>query len=308
MIRVFLDTFAKNYAAERNRTLITLAAHAGVFLGLWLFLIALEFGFLSLLFAAALVVGVSWYLPPMAWFWGRELTLQEPEPAPKPEAVLPKAVRAVPDKYARLNPDFLMVPRATPKGTEIYHLSQDRAELRVKSVVRFWGWFAPLLWVALACLGIPVGGFIGFTIVSNSYRATYFDIYAYPFWGAIIVAGGCLVGAVISYFHFRPWVKAEITPSVIRYGSQYFDRKHFDGMLIGYKSNEADLRSSVIDAKFGVRLIRLGYGPWGEDLNYMVDEYHAAEIVNWMNGIIDSIGAPPPKRYDPYAGSKIELL
>lgn len=118
-----------------------------------------------------------------------------------------------------------------------------------------------------------------------------------------------LILAVISYIRTRPWVKIIATKDTILYGSRKFSRLHYGGMRIGYTTKEdGGLKNSFFDLSLGMAAPRLQYGRWGEDLAYLVNGYHANEIVIWLNEIIDSVGAPPPPKYDAYAGRKPELL
>ncbi|WP_157946891.1 hypothetical protein [Thalassobius sp. I31.1] len=130
----------------------------------------------------------------------------------------------------------------------------------------------------------------------------------YALTGVLFTCAAFYFVAAVSYFWTRPWVKIVVTPNTIRYGSRFFHREFHDGMRLGYSTNETDLKNKLLEGSFGTVAMRLTYGRWGEDLPYLVNKYHADEIVIWMNEIINSVGAPIDVRHDPYAGEKSELL
>ncbi|WJY21589.1 hypothetical protein QTA57_17980 [Fontisubflavum oceani] len=204
-----------------------------------------------------------------------------------------------------------LTPREAPVGTSVVSIAPDQAVVRVNSVIHFWCWFAPLALGAGAFLATPLGALIGYQLYKQSVPWHQFEaeaaFYA-SFWGGTLVFGLFIAAAIWSYFANRPKVKVLITPDAIRYGDILFDRRHAAGLRIGYKSHAAELKANITDDRFGVSRLRLAYGNWGEDLKYMVNSYHADEIVIWLNGIINNVGAPPPKQYDPNKGTKPELL
>lgn len=84
-----------------------------------------------------------------------------------------------------------------------------------------------------------------------------------------------------------------------------FDRKHTEGFRIGYKVEGSGDQVESWDAKgVGFKTLRLSYGPWGEDLPYMANAYHAIEYVNWMNAIIAEVGKPAPAATDVGSGRR----
>ncbi|WP_424991316.1 hypothetical protein [Fluviibacterium sp. S390] len=253
----------------------------------------------------------------LSWFWhGSEVASQcddtaKPTVSEAPQSAENSQTHASGERYAEPSPTripYCKAVRDVPQGTMIVSRTADQAVLKVKSAIRFWCWFLPTTFFVLAVLSVPVGSAVGFMIYTEQGRGFRGDPASFVMWGALIPAGICLLIAFMTYGSTRPWVLVAITPDTIRYGDATYDRDHSRGMRIGYTSDETQLKSSFLAPSFGVQTLRLTYGRWGEDLKYMVDKYHAPEIVIWMNEIIDSVGAPPPKRYDPYAGQKIELL
>lgn len=258
------------------------------------------------------------YVPQLKWFFGRG-------GAPKPSS---NATSTESDSETTLNSDGTLphvdphnsddnwaaiarVPRKTPVGTWVESVTPEHAIVRVQSVIHFWCWFAPTSLSVLAFLLVPVGGFIGVELYKNSrpnYQFRSVEAFYAGINGAALIFCVFIGLAIWTYFSNRPKVKIEITPDYIRYGDKVFDRLHAGGMRIGYKSDDADLATSITDDRFGVTRLRLVYGRWGEDLKYMVNTYHAEEIVIWLNEVIDQVGAVEPTGDDAGAGRKTELL
>jgi hypothetical protein len=130
-----------------------------------------------------------------------------------------------------------------------------------------------------------VGGPVG-TVFAMVARPSAFappNIGAY-FWVFLILG-------IISYICIRkafPWITLIATPQYIKVGKLYFDRGHYGGMRIGYEidTGMALLKNDFHDLGVGLQALRLSYGLWGEDLPFLVNRYHAAEIVIWMSYMI----------------------
>ena len=334
MLQGFLQAFHENWAQKRVTTAVTITLH---FVAVFIVAVLIEalfwIGLVSFIFATPIVIGASLKIPMLVWFWGFDRSdegTQSPEankPIVKTNDETPVArASSTPSKDANTSTladqedtalpsnvtgDFEPI-RQHPVGTRIVSHSEQEVVVVIKSAVRFWCWFAPGAFFTLAVVAIPIGGWLGFLIYEaslhqswqfNPRRATDFGIN-----GAIFLPTACLGAAAWSYFAFRPWVKVTVNANEIRFGDKLFDRRWFGGFRIGYKTSEADLRSSIISDRFGVTLLRLSYGPWGEDLKYLVDSYYASAIVIWLNDIIGSVGENDVAKYDPNAGRKIELL
>ena len=56
------------------------------------------------------------------------------------------------------------------------------------------------------------------------------------------------------------------------------------------------------DHFMGVSGLRVAYGRWGDDLDYMVNKYHAPEYVVWMNEVIAEVGKVKGLACDPHGG------
>jgi len=324
MMSGFIHTFKSNLQENRGSTIIFIALHALVaFVGGAILDDFMGMGFIGFVLVAAGVVFASTKVSKFGWFWeakpsvsdgpayesqannvSGEITAGTTEPEPETMAAhQPKKQQRSHNRYEKI--------RETPVGTRVIKISHDEAILEVKSAIQFWCWFAPSGLTTLALCFIPVGAWLGLSFYENSVETWQFnarEAASAAANGAIILPVLGFTVAIWSYFSNRPWVRITVTPDIIQYGDRRFDRSQARGMRVGYSSQEADLAASITKKGFGVTQMRLGYGRWGEDLKYMVNSYHASEIVVWMNEIIDSVGEQIAPRHDPYAGKKIELL
>ena len=187
--------------------------------------------------------------------------------------------------------------RTSPQGTMLVARQPGETVFKVKSAIRFWFWFLPLAFAVCAfTLGPALGGYIGYLTwdgLPNSFAVNPTGYIAGgSFWGFVAFVGL----TVFAHFRTRPWVQVTVTPDAVNYGGQKYDRKHHRGMTLGYeltgKDNENQLKNSIFDQSMGLAGIRLTYGPWGEDLPYLVNKYHSREIVIWMNMLIDEVVNP----------------
>ena len=225
-------------------------------------------------------------------------TLQSSSTALNPDGTHPDVShpKPAPKRYVEV--------RKTPKGTRIRHRSADYTILEIKCAIRFWYWFLP------ACAG---GGVYFLPPILAAVTATRPNEIPmlWTLW-TVLMIGVALVASVMT----RPWVKVTVTPTDIQFGSKLFDRQHHWGMTIGYTlegrdangENIHNLKNDFHDLSLGLSAIRLTYGRWGEDLPYLVNKYHAAEIIVWMNEIIAEVGAPPAPAHDIDQGRKVETF
>lgn len=339
MIQNFFYRLGQNIQNRRQKTFLVIGGLVAAILVSWGLLDALFWiGFFGLIIVAPLVIWGATYIPSLAWFWGKDSMPKaattasasvngstefkssrrvegpaedgdglEHVPIPDPASI----ATGTPDPVEGTVAKRCELVRTNPVGTRIIRKSPDEVILEVKSAVRFWCWAAPAISILAAILAFPVGGWLGFKTYEASTPNWQFNARTaaeISFTTALILCAICLSVAVFSYFSTRRYIRVVITPRTIAYGDRRFDRRFSHGLRVGYSNNDTDLPSSILAPRFGVTLVRLTYGRWGEDLRYMINAYHADEIVIWMNEIIDSVGAPPPPRNDPYAGRKIELL
>jgi hypothetical protein len=192
------------------------------------------------------------------------------------------------------------VPRETPKGTRIVLQGKDWCYLDIKITVQYWGIILPALAVGiLFYVPAPLTAYIAFR-----YGIWDFESVTKISWGIIIA---CLVVVYYCYTGTRYWIRVEVTPDRIKFGRRIYDRAFFNGMRIGYEDqNMLQMKNNFLDFSMGVRALRLGYGRWGDDLPYLVNNYHSAEIVVWMNEMIAQAGQPGAGDHAPELGVKQE--
>ncbi|WP_065332291.1 hypothetical protein [Tritonibacter mobilis] len=230
---------------------------------------------------------------------------EDKKPAPQDTQTSEKPTTPKP-----LSHEFVPV-RQSPVGTVLLSQNSDRAIMQVQVAIQFWCWFAPVFFCIAAFFAAPIGSFIGVAIANStmSYgRASFGMAASYGFWGATLAVCACLIAALVAYFKTRPELHIVAEKDFIRFGTMKFDRQYTDVIVIKENSNETSLTKGITKPKSGVTALRLSYGPWGEDLPYLVDSYYADEIVIWMNDIIAAVGAEQPSEHDSKEGKKVELL
>ena len=183
--------------------------------------------------------------------------------------------------------------RSSPKGTIVKRSSKDEFVAEIKCVLRFWFWFAPAVAISLSILVLP------FSLI----LVMAWDPMIQTLGVVLIVAS---IGAVgLAFWRTRFWVKVVAHREAIKFGERTYDRKHYTGMRIGYSiDGDSTLKNDFFDQSMGMTALRLAYGRWGEDLPYLVNKYHAPEIVIWLNEHIDAVGAPPPRENAPSEGRR----
>lgn len=200
------------------------------------------------------------------------------------EARLPPARRTV-----------TVTPRHTPKGTKLITANNREALFQIRCARQLWWWLAPIIAVTFCIFVVP------FALVA------IFALYD----PAVNVIGWLLLGACIaslgaSYYFTRIWLPITVDKDAITIGNQAFARTRAGGFRLGYTIEGKDMKNDYMDHSMGLAGLRLAYGPWGEDLPYLVNKYHSAEIVIWMNGIVSAVGAPAPAKHDLEKGRKVE--
>jgi len=203
---------------------------------------------------------------------------------------------------ARLS-DYTVTPRSTPKGTTLVKQSDDEVIMTVRYVLQFWWPWLPVALLAFTIVGAaPLGSFIGVAISdwdSNRVPGT-----------VMVFVLGSLIATIIAYRNTRGEVPIVAQADKIKVGDKVFDRRHYGGMRMGYtvESDDGALKNDFLDQQMGYAALRLSYGRWGEDLPYLVNKYHAPEIVIWMNELIDSMGAAPAKDVDAAKGLRGQIF
>lgn len=177
--------------------------------------------------------------------------------------------------------------RDSPKGTRVISQTPEAVVLQFRAALRTW-WIVPYVMLPIVIIGcLPLALFVG----------TYLNPRQSSAWlvGSLFWVPVLLIGANIALFLLtQRWVKLIATREYILVGSQFFRRADFGGMRIGYviEFDRAILKNDFQDISLGLQGLRLVYGPWGEDLQYLLNRYHAPEIVLWLNMMIDATAAP----------------
>lgn len=338
MMKAFMTHYRLLLADRRQDTLKVTGGLLAAILITWILLdVMLWIGFFGLIIAAPLILWSATLLPQFSWFWGplswqaRKAATPPPAPVQAEQAEAVTTAAAVPPEEApdteeeadpvsvlpSLSPAAYLTDvaegcapiRLTPVGTRVLTLRRDEAVLEVKSAIRFWSWLGPTLCIIGAIFGAPIGAFLGALAYEAHPQSWQQNFGAYVATGSILATGGFILATIWSYFATRPWVRIIIEPGRIKYGDQWFDRRFLHGVGLGYSTEEVELQSRFLDPNFGVTMITMRYGRWGEDLRYMVNSRYAPQIVIWINEIMDHVGerAPAP-RFEPMMGRKIELL
>lgn len=331
-MKTFSTTFRNNLNSKSAATWSIIALLIGMIILMWILVsVIIQISFLGLIISIMAVLYGATKIPQLGWFWGKEEPIADHsthaaasehhmlvhEDGTERQSVKQLSInneyKANQESTLETDEEPLLEgcekPRETPQGTRLLSQSENRAVMQIKSLIPFWNWFLPgAFTVSAFFIGIPLGGFLGYQSYVSSSSRYMVSSAPYTVWGSILTVSAFLVVAIICYFKTRPWVEVDVSKEAILYGGRKFDRRYHYGMQIGYKSGEGQLKTSALAPAMGVQNVRLTYGPWGEDLKYMVNAYHASEIIVWMNDIIDGIGASSQSRYDPYAGRKIELL
>jgi hypothetical protein len=230
------------------------------------------------------------------------MTIQD-SAADRAKKIFEKGIAATLPKYMKVRP--------YPRGIYLDKQSADELVFRLKAVHRRLR-FLPL-WIFLASLVlVPALGFWwGFddgTRIVDGYRIPMErpDFSIVP---TVILVLLTIAGLIWAWRIGHPKVQITATPDTIQVGNMIFNRSQYGGMRLGYQVQGEAVKIGTFDTVMGdhfmgVSGLRVAYGRWGEDLDYMVNKYHAAEYVVWMNEQIDAIGRPEPKKHDPAKGRK----
>lgn len=222
----------------------------------------------------------------------------------------PHSEKMHPVKHGTDKIDYSVMPvRNWPEGTRLISKDDEQAVMTVQAAIQFWCWAGPGLCLIAILFAVPIGSSLGYATAIDSARfVSGKTIISHIFWGGGLGLGACLLAAAISYAVTRPVVRIIVDKNYVQFGSYKFDRRFAGGLRTGYASEETELTTNITQSKFGVTNLWFAYGPWGEEMKYLVNAKHADAICNWMNGIINAVGAPEPKENDAAKGRKVEML
>jgi hypothetical protein len=176
-------------------------------------------------------------------------------------------------------------PRLSPKGTIVEAQSDDSVTLRFRAALRTW-WVLPYIMLPITIVGsIPLGLFIGTymnPVNMFQHQSAWQGYFNTALWGTPVAM---VIATYLVWRWTQPLVKVVANRQYIQVGSQYFERENYGGMRLGYEieTSMGLLKNDFHDLSIGLQGIRLSYGRWGEDLPYLVNSYHANEIVLWLN-------------------------
>jgi hypothetical protein len=209
-------------------------------------------------------------------------------------------------------------PRPRPIGIRNVKVDQNgqQVSFEVKTAVRFWWSVLPAVLVMAAYPFIFIlAPIVGFLISPRDrYGMIQANLMPATVVAFVVIA---IVAIVLACKATRPWVQMKATaqdvtvPRPFGRGVMRFDRRYFGGMRTGYSiqtEGGAVLKNSFMDGNFGLTGLRLSYGAWGEDLPYLVNGYHAAEIVIWMNMVMGGVDDATPKAHAPDVGIVEEVF
>jgi len=228
---------------------------------------------------------------------------------PKPdETALPRAVKPEPvqteDRLEKMS-SYVRSARETPVGAYTTKANAEEAIVHVRVLNRLSWWLVPMIGsLFTVALSWPIGMVIGMGI------APWHSVGPYMFWGAVIgalISTGITIWATLAQ---RFWMKIVIQEERVKINGTTYDRNLSSGFRMGYsiESDSKALKQSFQDMSMGFTGLRFSYGPWGEDLPYVVNKYHGPEIVIWLNQMMDSVGAHKPGNNEPAIGHRAEIF
>lgn len=260
----------------------------------------------------ALTAHISRKIPLLRWFWfpndaaSDTAAAKSEVNAPEPKAAQTDKTDLLSEKID-LNRSKDVEPRPYPRGIYLDKNSADELRFRIKATRRKWRWLPFALILPVYAIASTLGPILGFRSdywVGRQYVAPSFSWM--PTFLLLVVGTVFLVWL---YKQFWLALPIRVTPTHINVNGQSFNRKHYGGMRVGYEigGNESVpvgglFEGAVGDTSLGFVGLRLQYGRWGEDLDYMVNKYHANEYIVWMNEMIAAVGAPPAKDIAPDQG------
>lgn len=260
----------------------------------------------------ALTAYVSRKIPLLRWFWfpndaaSDTAAAHSEANAPKPKAAQADKTDLLSEKID-LNRSRDVEPRAYPRGIYLDKHSADELRFRIKATKRKWRWLPFALILPVYGIASTLGPILGFR--SDYYNQNRYVPASFSWMPTLLLLVVGTVFLVWLYKKFWLALPIRVTPTHINVNGQSFNREHYGGMRVGYEigGNEAVpvgglFEGAIGDTSLGFVGLRLQYGRWGEDLDYMVNKYHANEYIVWMNEMIATVGAPPAKDVAPDQG------
>ena len=209
-------------------------------------------------------------------------------------------------------PTNFQEPKKRPEGIRNVEYQKDIKTItfELKTAKHFWWYVSPILAGIIAVVAL-----IASPILALSFDDP-FDRSGPAYLSFFLVA---LIGGIaliwLSFSSTRPWIKIEGTPDYIRVRegstmSKTYRREHFGGMATSYtiKTPDGKELGTMMEPSFGLTRLRLIYGPWGDDLPYLISSRHSTDLIIWMNLVLDAVDMPSPTAHAPDLGRVEEVF
>lgn len=209
-------------------------------------------------------------------------------------------------------PSSFQEPQKRPEGIRNVEFRKDIRAItfELKTAKHFWWAVTPIIALVLTVVAIIASPMLALS------SADPYSNQSPEFLGYFLVA--LLFGVALIWWAFastRPWIKFEGTPDYIRIrqGSSWsksYRREHFGGMGTSYsvKTPDGEVLGTTMEPSFGLARLRIIYGPWGEDLPYLISSRHSVDLILWMNLVLDAVDMPPPTAHAPDLGRVEEVF
>jgi len=175
----------------------------------------------------------------------------------------------------RIVPRFLRV--------EEYKEGQNFS-ITVPAVRRTWWWLGLFALVGMWLVFVPI---IAVASVDASGYYVSINYSGFAFWIAALVAV-----SVIVWMLLFPRIRITADPQRITVHDRVYDWKTAQGFRIGYSVGGVERT----DKQGGFSGFRMAYGPWGDDLPFLLPTYYAPAYVMFLNEALE--GVQPRSAYE----------
>lgn len=227
----------------------------------------------------------------------------QPDLGDAPKGIKPEPLK--PEERLEKMSNYVRAPRKTPVGTYTRKVNGEEAIVYVRVLNRLGWWLVPLIGSLFTLLAAwPIGMYFAAEIAPWQRMAQYM------LWGAIIGAALSAGATLWLTLAQRFWMEIVIQEERVKINGTTYDRNLTSGFRMGYtiESDSNALKQSFQDMSMGFTGLRFSYGPWGEDLPYVMNKYHGAEIVIWLNELMAGVGAREPGNNEPQTGHRAEIF
>lgn len=183
---------------------------------------------------------------------------------------------------------FESVNSGPPKGITVEEQSDQRAKASFRASTGF-GYQS----------GTIIGGLVGGIIAVIGFLLMAFGSFVI---GLLMAAGGIGLAFLILEM-LKTKVSIEVTPEAVTMNSKHYDRSLWDGFRHGEEITYThQTKNSSSQKSFGK--LSFSYGGRSHETSWMVPREKSVNYVNWLNELIDSVGAPPPPEHAPETGTR----